>query len=1300
MADDFSGMSDAELEAIVNGAHGNEDLSNLSDAELEAIVGGASSAPPLTIRRGETKLTEAPNKTGYTGVRPEGTPGILSNAPNEGYGSAIAKGGATAAIQGLGDRTFGLLGNVREFRDSLLARGLQLAGNYIPGVPAMPEEKTMETIHQFYKDHPILSLPLGGGQLTGDEVVAPILAKTGQYQATSIPGRMAQGAVRAAVGSPTILAGMGAQGVRGALQQAVSPKWLGANAALGGGGELASEAFNDPLTGNLIAMGALPVAKGVRKVTQPATDMLPNWLGGNRDRATGQMILKNTENPEAALANLAFQPKEIVEGSIPTTPELSLDPQQLRAQQSLVAENHPFELNGQETGFGSAVNEQHQANVAARKAALETLAPEGMGEADKLAPSRMFQRLHDAAIAKDQESVQRISALADQENSKIPAKVAPEAIGETYQEPYGESKKSRKDNITTLYDIVEQNGPLQIITKYASDEGKAINKSLQPHPDLPQEQAAIAERLMPAVQNVVDELANLKAQISFGALRDVDRHATAALYEAKEKGTQRDVEIASRVKSALMGTINDAIDNHAKFETERVRNGEMDYKDTLESRLGENLREPDHFAAAAEAANAGGYPENYGGVPREDAVPEARGAGADSEAGNGLASIEGGKGVSQFYQPYKPERISEVRKPPRDIVQAVIDEGGINDSGIKKSSSTGDFFSGAAAESTGTQSKGGGGDVKQMELPKGAVKETGRSPEMMADRLIELGYLPETLTDANKVSEMKNAIERSHRADDPMNKVHSVYDQDYVERYKNAEDWRGNRDAARSAADEVSNYFEELNKEAGTPGYKINKDMHTRATAYVLDGETPAIALERAARDLEDMHSDKQSVKESRQAAKERADQEARWERQANRKAQGYPEQIITADEIKATDPDKLAQAIADLRKAKDAHIEMIGIDRKGPVALAMKSTGAAGTYDKLASTLPSKLFKSGDTGYETTSAFLKAADNKSQAVQAVKDAATNDLRKEMKDAPRLTQQALDKWKRDNAESLRAIDEIEPGFSKKFDTAAKATSMVEEASAIADERAAELSKKASAKFIGLTSPSEVKAVMGKFLESKTGPSDVASLMKTANGDSVIIDGLRRAGLDHIKGKVGDFGATARKYIQSHIETLKPLFGDEGVATALRLSADMERAEAAAKTLKVAGSNTTEKIAPIMKKMVEKHGNDHGIGTAMLVGGIEAVHEFGKGAGILIGAGIGAKIAASHFYKAGQKAVQQRYMEAMFDPVLGRILLERAIKDGKPNTEALSKFASAFMRRSSRLQEQQDNLGYLHQGGKY
>lgn len=193
---------------------------NLEDSELEGLensLRGVKAAPkPAAVKLDDDEIalekllraTPAPPAKKPASVGP--AVGALNNAEDEGTVSGIAKGGATAAIKGVGNAVG-------------FAQGLNRLVDYVTGrIESKITGKTMEEIGEQraanearmnvdgnlltrarQATNPLEYLP------TPEAVSGPILAQTGEYKPESALGRMAQTGAEAVVSAfgPGSLAG-------------------------------------------------------------------------------------------------------------------------------------------------------------------------------------------------------------------------------------------------------------------------------------------------------------------------------------------------------------------------------------------------------------------------------------------------------------------------------------------------------------------------------------------------------------------------------------------------------------------------------------------------------------------------------------------------------------------------------------------------------------------------------------------------------------------------------------------------------------------------------------------------------------------------------------------------------------------------------------------------------------------------------------------------------------------------------------------------------------------------------------
>lgn len=132
-------------------------------------------------------------------------------------------------------------------------------------------------------------------------------------------------------------------------------------------------------------------------------------------------------------------------------------------------------------------------------------------------------------------------------------------------------------------------------------------------------------------------------------------------------------------------------------------------------------------------------------------------------------------------------------------------------------------------------------------------------------------------------------------------------------------------------------------------------------------------------------------------------------------------------------------EAQARLMAANAAYAEYAKTYKNPIVGPGLKSTGFSGDYQRGDAAFIRGAVKPGPLGYENAKAHLLAAKNDSEAVEAMHDAALNPLRRAALGPGFIPEGALKNWKDSYGPALRALDEVTPGFSSRFDDADRAT---------------------------------------------------------------------------------------------------------------------------------------------------------------------------------------------------------------------------------------------------------------------
>jgi hypothetical protein len=333
--------------------------------------------------------------------------GALSNSSGDGYISGAAKGLGTAAIKGLGN-SVGFVGNIGNFADYLLARG----ESAITGKKVDDILKDMKATQSRVEDNSPFGRVLKATNPrnvlpSGEDVSAPILAKTGEYTPTSEPGRLAQAGAEAAFSA----IGPGAGGAAGPARAILSGalKTAVPNAVAGAAGQGATDATGDPLIGLGAGLGAAGVAQGAgavaRRIGGPAIAGIPGIdrvpvigprVAAATDTAVARRLLDQSSDQEA-LRNWAQQdlsPSDVPDSPRTTAGAVGNDRGLFQAEKDARNVNNlPF-------------NAADRAQSDAQMSTIRGMQPDG----DVFLPGQMIRARMDAIDSAAQEVEDRLSA--------------------------------------------------------------------------------------------------------------------------------------------------------------------------------------------------------------------------------------------------------------------------------------------------------------------------------------------------------------------------------------------------------------------------------------------------------------------------------------------------------------------------------------------------------------------------------------------------------------------------------------------------------------------------------------------------------------------------------------------------------------------------------------------------------------------------------------------------------------------------------------------------------------------------
>jgi hypothetical protein len=992
------------------------------------------------------------------------------------------------------------------------------------------------------------------------------------------------------------------------------------NAAAGGLGQVATDVTGDPLYGMAVGIG-VPAITGAganaagRLAREHVGPMLPEVgpLSGLKQRLADEMLAKSASNPEAAAANLAFQPHEIVPGSIPHTAEVAGDI-------GLAKATEQADLGGL---LGGNLKEIEGTQNQARRAAINEMAPE---RADQMAPARLFRNQMNDMETRSQAIIDQMRQLSDAEMAKIPGRVNSDEVGSKYRGELEDAYTAEKAKRDELYKAV---GNPNVVVAPVREGGVAIADRIGPR----------AKKMAGEEAEIFKEVASLPDVAPFQDLRDIDVRLSDAMAAASRAGDNTSWARLVEMKGIVKDAMTRAVDNQAAYEAKAVRAGQMDAADTLQARLDEYQSR----FSDLEQTRVSGYPETYAGPASPQEAYDPSVFRAEGEGGQGLPSSQGNSTLQTGFDA-RPG-LSGAAKPPPDIIDAIRQFGGIKDVG---------------------------GDLRARGLneKRGIINnKNGLDPDKMREYLAEAGYLggdTEGAVSGTTIRDMMDRIDQSLAG----NRVHSVHDSMEAERNQIYRDWREQKDAVLKAQSEIER---NISATGGTP---VEKPILRDAAVSMVEDKLPwDTALEQAYIRYE---GDKASASSSNNKIPPR-------DRDALRTV-GDAENLATQD-IPPSSVEEISGQAKKLAKANKVHAEFAQTYRQGPVKAALATYGYKGQYRATDSAIADALFKKGDASYERTKSFLSAAKQTPDAVGSVQDSAINSLRSLMK-GDRLTDAALTKWKNDYRGALRAVDEVQPGFSSRFDTAAKATDLVSQAEAVRAQQIKDFQKSTAVDFMSLTDPSEVQVKVGKMLASDTGPTQVKELVKQIGSDTDALEGIRRAGVEELVSKFSNAatsggekelsGAKVGKFLDNNAEAMTALYGKERMSSMRRLAADLERKQEAIDLTKAKGSDSAHRMLPAIQKMAAKAGHmAEGLGP--LIAAIEAYQHAGVKGAMLVGIGTVGLAGLKKLHTAGIKNVTDLYVEGLLHPSVGKEMLLRANAARALKGEDIGAIASAIAR---------------------
>lgn len=338
------------------------------------------------------------------------------------------------------------------------------------------------------------------------------------------------------------------------------------------------------------------------------------------------------------------------------------------------------------------------------------------------------------------------------------------------------------------------------------------------------------------------------------------------------------------------------------------------------------------------------------------------------------------------------------------------------------------------------------------------------------------------------------------------------------------------------------------------------------------------------------------------------------------------------------------------------------------------------------AGSVPGSAFASGPTGGERTKAWLKAGEGNPEMLNGIKDMAINELHGMTEDGL-VTPKDLKKWKTRYGSALSAIDEVEPGFSNRFDAHAAEQQKLLDVTKAGDTAKKTFSKTELAKFLGYEDPAEVDKHIAGLMGDKVGAIKLRRLMADMNGNVEAQEGLRTAVVNHlmerarsdtlVPGPGGEpINASAPgKYLKALNDgrpQLEAVFGPDGYDAAKRVAEEMTRTKAAIDARLTGGSDSAKNLVQFLKESGEGGGHSAAMSTAEGFAIFETIKELSHGvlnqdpmalakAGMLVAGRFGLHAWQEQLARKRGIAMKEEgdvIREALLDPGYGHSLLER------------------------------------------
>ncbi|MEY3774320.1 MAG: hypothetical protein RLZZ129_1100, partial [Verrucomicrobiota bacterium] len=317
------------------------------------------------------------------------------------------------------------------------------------------------------------------------------------------------------------------------------------------------------------------------------------------------------------------------------------------------------------------------------------------------------------------------------------------------------------------------------------------------------------------------------------------------------------------------------------------------------------------------------------------------------------------------------------------------------------------------------------------------------------------------------------------------------------------------------------------------------------------------------------------------------------------------------------------------------------------------------------------KVFRSGPGGYESVTNFVRAMGD-GRAKTILEDYAINRLRDfaEVKSgdlAGTLDPKKVEMWRARHKEALRALPEVD---AKLADPVA-ASEAVANLAAARKEALDGYQAGVIGKLIGVDDPQDVVKTVGGIFGRQDAVAQMRKLVSETAGNPDARRGLRKAVSDYIakrfvsntEGATSDVDLIRSSQFQTFVtdnrNTLRTLFSDPEVEMMDRIAKDLHRANRSSTAARIPGQSNT--AGDTLAASRATTGEPQSLLSVLMKAGAAGAAAGAVGGVIPAAAGAAGVAIVGALRNAGIKSADTILRDAMLDPKLAKVLLERSMK---------------------------------------